>query len=205
MLERALRSLLSPLAAVLAGLRVQAAAVTVAGLALATIGSGVLLVSEQVSLAYALMALGVLCDALDGEVARRGARASVTGSFVDSITDRVVEAEIYVSTGWHWSGAEVDRKFAMLTLVLFVLSYLCSYCALWCSPLDPKSAALGPISRGGRLAALLLTVTLRTVHRDSIAYGTLAAALLVSVVTLLRRIWYTYGAVKAQPVDRVTE
>ena len=81
------RSLLSPLARVLANIGVSPNHLTLAGL-VASAGAGVLVAFGYFLSAAAALFLGSLCDMLDGAVARASGRSSQFGAFLDSTVDR---------------------------------------------------------------------------------------------------------------------
>ncbi|MGH3493716.1 MAG: CDP-alcohol phosphatidyltransferase family protein [Sciscionella sp.] len=77
------------LARPLARLRVPPLVITLAGVVLAF--DAALFASHLPWLAFAMVALSVVCDGLDGAVAVMGSRASESGSIADKVADRVAD------------------------------------------------------------------------------------------------------------------
>ena len=67
-----------------------------------------------------------LCDILDGWVARRTARASSFGAFLDSTIDRLTEGFVFLGF-LVWFYRERDGKGLVLTSAALLFSYLVSY------------------------------------------------------------------------------
>jgi phosphatidylglycerophosphate synthase len=86
---------LAPVVRGLAGLGIKADHLTWLGLALG-VAAGVAFFDGQSQLAAGLLALGGVCDILDGELARRSGVTSRFGAFLDSTLDRLSEAAVLV-------------------------------------------------------------------------------------------------------------
>jgi len=93
LLRRASHDLLHPLARVLVRLGVRPDHVTVAG-CLLSVGAGLAFFVGAFRWGAALVALGGLCDILDGQVAIEVRSDSKFGAFLDSTLDRLGEAAI---------------------------------------------------------------------------------------------------------------
>jgi len=139
---------LGPLVRLLARGRVGPDMLTVAGLVL-SLGAAVLFLAGGFQWAALLLAVGGLCDLLDGEVARERNVASTFGAFLDSTLDRLGEAIVLTGIAGFYVfhlvqlvadpsqvQAELDRGlesprtwfFAALTAVLALVgSFLVSY------------------------------------------------------------------------------
>ncbi len=75
-------------------------------------------------LAAWLVAVGGLCDILDGRVARARGLTTASGAFLDSTLDRFAEAATLLGVAWHVRGSEV---LMLWTLVSLAGSMLVSY------------------------------------------------------------------------------
>jgi len=87
------RGLLTPVVTGLARLGVTPTAVTLVGLAL-NIAAGVVAGLGQAFNAGLLLIVAGICDALDGQLARRTGRVSRFGAFLDSTIDRIDESVV---------------------------------------------------------------------------------------------------------------
>lgn len=90
--ERA-RSLLTPMVAALARLGVTPTAVTLVGLLLNIVAGVVVGMGRPLEAGLVLIVAGI-CDALDGQLARRTGRVSRFGAFLDSTIDRIDESAV---------------------------------------------------------------------------------------------------------------
>lgn len=72
---------------------------------LLSVGAGVLVGMDLRGGAALLWALGGLCDALDGALARGSGKASPAGAFLDSTLDRYSDAAILLGLGAAWQRA----------------------------------------------------------------------------------------------------
>jgi CDP-diacylglycerol--glycerol-3-phosphate 3-phosphatidyltransferase len=94
-LKRFAHGVLGPVVGALAGLGLKADHLTWTGLVLG-VAAGVAFFDGQPRIAALLLALGGVCDILDGELARRGGVTSRFGAFLDSTLDRLSEAAALV-------------------------------------------------------------------------------------------------------------
>jgi CDP-diacylglycerol--glycerol-3-phosphate 3-phosphatidyltransferase len=78
----------------------------------------------DLTLAAWLVAVGGLCDILDGRVARARGSASASGAFLDSTLDRFAETATLLGVGWHLRASDA---LTLWTLVALSGSMLVSY------------------------------------------------------------------------------
>ena len=86
---------LTPVAVLLLRLGVSPSAVTVAGTVGVTAAALWFFPRGQLAVGVAVIALFLLADGLDGTMARRGARVSRFGGFLDSTLDRVADGAVF--------------------------------------------------------------------------------------------------------------
>lgn len=108
--------------------RVPPNAITVAG-TLVALGVGGLFAVGQVAVAGWTLGLLAFFDVLDGEVARRTARATPYGAFLDATLDRVADGGLYGGLVYLYATHPVHRSAPMVAvaLVALVATQLTSY------------------------------------------------------------------------------
>ncbi|MCJ7653660.1 MAG: CDP-alcohol phosphatidyltransferase family protein [Actinobacteria bacterium] len=116
---------------------------TVLGMALA-LASGYYLAVKRVPLAAVLFVLSGVFDIVDGYVAKKIGEVTVFGSFLDSFSDRVSDAAIYVGLMVYYLKLS-EGIYVGLAVVLLVASFLISY-------LRARAEALGVECRAGLMA-----------------------------------------------------
>jgi len=95
-LATSVRGTLAPVVRGLHGLGVTANAVTVFGFLLTVVGAS-LLATAQPALALAVLLLGTLSDAVDGQLARAAGGGTRFGGFLDSTLDRLSDAALAIA------------------------------------------------------------------------------------------------------------
>lgn len=128
----------SPLERLLVRLRVSPDHLNYLGAALGLL-AGAAFIARQLPLAAWLIALGGICDVLDGRVARARGIASAYGGFLDSTLDRFAEAFTFVGVAWYLSGSP---WMAAATVLAVAGSLLVSYTRA-------RGEALGVACTGG--------------------------------------------------------
>lgn len=171
-----LRRLVRPLVRLLCALRVSPNALTTLGWALATVAAG-LFGAGYVKTAGALMLLGGLFDALDGEVARESNLASASGAFLDSMLDRLSEAAVFV--GIIFLYASTGRPYETLLAGAAVsFSLMTSYTRARAEGLGYE-CKVGVLGRAGRVAILGVSAMFGFL---TLGVGLVAAGALVTTV-----------------------
>jgi CDP-diacylglycerol--glycerol-3-phosphate 3-phosphatidyltransferase len=116
---------------------------TVLGMALA-LASGYYLAVKRVPLAAVFFVLSGVFDIVDGYVAKKIGKVTVSGSFLDSFSDRVSDAAIYVGLMVYYLKLS-EGIYVGLAVVLLVASFLISY-------LRARAEALGVKCKAGLMA-----------------------------------------------------
>jgi len=117
--------------------------ITIAGIALA-MGSGLCLAIQNVPLAAVLFAFSGVLDLVDGYIAKKMDRVTVFGSFLDSFSDRIGDAAIYLGLAVYYMKSG-EGLYVGLSLTLLVVSFLISY-------IRAKAESLGVEGKAGLMA-----------------------------------------------------
>jgi len=143
---------------------------TLAGLAMAWIAGGLIVAGWPVAAAVCVLACGLL-DALDGELARHGARATPFGAFLDSIADHYGDVAIYLGIAWiGLAGSE--PLVVLLVLVAMFGSVAGSHIRSRAGMLGMDTKEVGIFTRAERIVVIAF----------GLAAGSLAAAMLVLAI-----------------------
>lgn len=146
---------LSPLERLLVGRGVSPSLLNYIGAAFG-LAAGAALIARVLPLAAWLIALGGICDILDGRVARARGVASAYGAFLDSTLDRFAETFTFVGVAWFLSGS----PWMVATTVLAIAgSLLVSYTRARGEALG-VSCAGGLAQRAERLVVLAMATLL---------------------------------------------
>jgi CDP-diacylglycerol--glycerol-3-phosphate 3-phosphatidyltransferase len=132
-------------------LRISPNLITVLATALA-IGSGYCLAVKRVPLAAVLFTLAGVLDIVDGYVAKKLGKVTVFGSFLDSFSDRIADAAIYLGLMVYFLKIQ-EGVYAGLAIVLLVASFLISYLRARAETLGLECKA-GLMARAPRFLAL---------------------------------------------------
>ena len=100
--------------------RVPPNAITVTG-TLVALGVGALFAVGQVAIAGWTLGLLAFFDVLDGEVARRTARATPYGAFLDATLDRVADGGLFGGLVYLYATHPVHRSAPMVLVALVAL------------------------------------------------------------------------------------
>lgn len=114
--------------------------ITGVGVAMAA-GCAVAIAVGNFPVAFLLLCLTGLPDALDGAVAKAAGTAGPRGAFFDSVSDRLSDGLIFAGAGWYLAGTGTPRM-AMLPFALFIAASLVSY-------QRAKAESLGFDAKGG--------------------------------------------------------
>ena len=125
--------------------------ITILGTAVA-IGSGYCLAVKRVPLAAVLFTLSGVLDLVDGYVAKKLDKVTVFGSFLDSFSDRIADAGIYLGLMVYYLKLQ-EGIYAGLAIVLLVASFLISYLRARAEALGLECKA-GLMSRAPRFLAV---------------------------------------------------
>ncbi len=130
---------------------------------------GVAIGTGHFALAFLLLLLTGLPDALDGAVAKAGGTAGPRGAYLDSVSDRLSDALMFAGAGWYLAGTDEPRM-ALLPFGLYIAASLVSY-------QRAKAESLGFEAKGGLMERAERFIVL--------AFGLLFSSLFVPVLWLM--------------------
>lgn len=113
-----------PLAPLIRRLPINPNLLTVTGFLITT--GAAFLIPFNLKAGGVLIALGGVCDMLDGVIARVNARTTFFGAFLDSLLDRYSDSLLFLSLAWYLAG-KGDHTGAFLSLGTLVGALLVSY------------------------------------------------------------------------------
>lgn len=169
---------LSPVERSLVRRRVSPDILNVLGAALGLL-AGAAFVARALPLAAWLIALGGICDVLDGRVARARGLASAYGGFLDSTLDRFAEVFTFAGVAWYLAGS---AWIAAATALAIGGSLLVSYTRAF-GEVHGVTCAGGLAQRAERLVLLAIGALLdpAVCRRFAWSPGTLLAAAVVAI------------------------
>lgn len=128
-------------------------------------------------------------DVLDGAVARATGRKSKFGAFLDSTTDRIVDA-IYVFSLYLLHVISIEG-----TMLLLVASYLISYVRARAEALGVHMEGVGIIERGERVILTFIAVALTPISLPA-SKVLVYLLIILSLITALQRIYHVHKNLK---------
>src|ERR1051325_138204 len=143
-------------------------------------------------LAFAIMLVANIFDFLDGKVAHILGLQSQCGAFWDSTLDRF--SDLALLTGLIFLYSKLDRSdYVMIAALTIILSYITSYARARAESLV-KKCKVGFMERPERIVLLMIgTITNRMA-------GVLWVILVLSILAVANRIYYTYLALNKLPM-----
>jgi archaetidylinositol phosphate synthase len=128
-----------------------------------------------------LMILSLVCDALDGAVAKASGSTTPRGALLDSFSDRVEELMFVLSLGL--------MRVEWVILILFLgTSFLISYLRSIASQHGINLEGVGLMERGERGLLLVLSTTLLMFNARQYAELLIAVGVVLNAVTVTQRI-----------------
>jgi CDP-diacylglycerol--glycerol-3-phosphate 3-phosphatidyltransferase len=162
--------------------------ITIFGMALA-IASGYALAVSKVPLAAILFTLSGVFDIIDGYVAKKLDKITVFGAFLDSFSDRIADAAIYLGLMVYYLKLS-EGIYVGLALVLLVVSFLISYIRARAEALDIPGKA-GLMARAPRIIAICIGLYFNGLspYILKVVMWVLAALLVETLVERLFEVW----------------
>lgn len=178
------RTLLEPLVSGLARTGVTPTAITLFGLAL-NIVSGIVIGLGHARLGGVVLLAASVCDALDGQLARRTGRSSRFGAFLDSNVDRVNETAVLAGIAAYFlrSDGSHAELLAVASLLALAGSLLTSYARARAEGLGLE-CKVGVFERPERVAVVIAGL----LFGEKALLGALVLVLVLSWFTVLQRI-----------------
>ncbi len=185
-LRRKVRKLFDTIAGLLAAIGIGPNTITICSLIVSAIAFLTMYYWRSIPLFLAMMLLSGLLDALDGALARLTGKVTRFGAFLDSTTDRLSDTFYilsYLSLGIN----------SLLIGFLLSFSLLISYTRSRAESLGIKMEGVGIIERAERVLWLAGTALLYYIGISAVTIS-LAALLLLSVITFIQRIKHVYDS-----------
>jgi phosphatidylglycerophosphate synthase len=191
-------------------------ALTVIGLLIAVVGAYFVALQSWL-IAGLIVAFGAIFDLFDGALARATGKVSKFGAFLDSTLDRAGEGVVYIGIVVAAVLGGLDRWLAPLAISAMAAGYMVSYSrarseSLGFSP-GTGMASVGLAPREIRMAILVLgliaTGLLGGVTSgmyfnfvgDLAMYGSLLLITVLSTITAIQRIAFTYNQSRSQNTE----
>lgn len=147
-------------------------------------------------IAFLLLALTGLPDALDGAVAKASGTSSKRGAYLDSVSDRLSDALIFAGAGWYLAGTDNPRM-AILPFALYIAASLVSY-------QRAKAESLGFDAKGGLMerAERFIVLGFGLVFHELFVWvlWAMLALTTITVITRFIKVWKQASAERPVPV-----
>lgn len=186
------RGILMPIARAVGRLGIHPNTVTIVGMLL-QVGVAVMFSWGHITLGGWLLLAVAPVDALDGALARALGKASRFGAFLDSTLDRISDAALILGLTAHYMSQGARLEVALL-LISLVAAMMVSY-------VRARAEASGFPCKVGlltRLERILLIGVLSAIGLPVVMIWALA---LLSVFTVLQRIFYVYAISQQEDMD----
>jgi len=169
----------APIAKVLKKASISPDVLTLLGVVMAG-GAAVAMGYGKFIIAFLLLVLTGLADALDGAVAKASNKSSVRGAFFDSVSDRLSDGFLFAGLGWYFT-TQSEPRLAMLPFALYVAASLVSY-------QRAKAESLGFDAKGGLMerAERFIVLGAGLIFSTYLVY-VLSVMLVLTVITALMR------------------
>lgn len=152
-----------------------------------------LIATDRLIIAAILLVIFGLFDTIDGELARLQKRASTTGMFLDSVTDRIKEVMLYVGAGYLFVSQDLPY-FAVWAILACGIAVSVSYINAWGEVAISKSAHVNSSHQNNKsFRTGLMTYDVRIfimivgLLSDHLPLAVMVIALL-SLITMMQRI-----------------
>jgi CDP-diacylglycerol--glycerol-3-phosphate 3-phosphatidyltransferase len=128
-------------------------------------------------------------DCADGDLARMKKKVSKRGEFMDSFLDRIVE--VFLFYGLILTN---PSQLMLIGSIALVWSLLVAYARSKAEVIG-ISCDIGIASRDVRMLILMISILLSPFYSEAIYLGFFLIVLL-SIITVIQRFWYTYSKIK---------
>ncbi|OQY24266.1 MAG: CDP-alcohol phosphatidyltransferase family protein [Chloroflexi bacterium] len=186
------RGILTPIARAVGRLGIHPNTVTVLGMLL-QIGVAVVYGLGYITLGGWLLLAVAPVDALDGALARALGKESRFGAFLDSTLDRISDAALILGLTVHYMSQGAQLEIALL-LISLVAAMLVSY-------IRARAEAAGFPCKVGVLTRLERIVLIGVLSALGLPIVMIWALVLLSVFTVLQRIFYVYAVSRQEDMD----
>jgi CDP-diacylglycerol--glycerol-3-phosphate 3-phosphatidyltransferase len=150
------------------------------------------LAQDRFVLAGVIMIVANIFDFIDGKVAHLTGKQSAFGAFWDSTLDRFSDLALF--TGLIWLYSKLGREgYVLIATLALIFSIMTSYARARAESLIEK-CKVGFMERPERIVLFMIGA-----FTDRMA-GVLLVILVLSIVTVANRIYYTYLALNKRPM-----
>ena len=153
-LKKTGRNLLSPVVKLAMKLNLSPNAITLIGLIITLLAS-YFYARGSFRIAGLILLLAGLCDAIDGEVARKANKVSKFGAFLDSTIDRFEEFFVFGGILFYYSMVRQDILLSIVVYLILLGSIMTSYIRARAEGIG-FSPTSGPMDRPGRYVYIVL-------------------------------------------------
>lgn len=180
-LKKTGRNLLSPIVKLAMKLNLSPNAVTLIGLIITLLAS-YFYAKGYFRIAGLILLLAGLCDAIDGEVARKANKVSKFGAFLDSTIDRFEEFFVFGGILFYYSMVRQDILLSIVVYLILLGSIMTSYIRARAEGIG-FSPTSGPMDRPGRyIYIVLFSIIAGSGVLFSVAMGVLLFLVYLTVV-----------------------
>jgi CDP-diacylglycerol--glycerol-3-phosphate 3-phosphatidyltransferase len=180
-LKKAGRNLLSPVVKSALKLNLSPNAITLIGLIITLLAS-YFYAKGYFRIAGLILLLAGLCDAIDGEVARKANKVSKFGAFLDSTIDRFEEFFVFGGILFYYSMVRQDILLSIVVYLILLGSIMTSYIRARAEGIG-FSPTSGPMDRPGRyIYIVLFSIIAGSGVLFSVAMGVLLFLVYLTVV-----------------------
>ena len=180
-LKKTGRNLLSPVVKMAIKLNLSPNTVTLVGLIITLLAS-YFYAKGYFRIAGLILLLAGLCDAIDGEVARKANKVSKFGAFFDSTIDRFEEFFVFGGILFYYSMVRQDILLSILVYLILLGSIMTSYIRARAEGIG-FSPTSGPMDRPGRyIYIVLFSIIAGSGVLFSVAMGVLLFLVYLTVV-----------------------
>ena len=185
------RGVLAPVVNLAIALHLTPNTITVIGLLITVVASG-LVAGGWLLVGAAVLSAGSLLDAVDGALARAQGGGTEFGSFLDSTLDRASEAMLYFGIAvWFMNALDEPILPVVAVFVAMAGSFLVSYARARAEGIG-LSASVGLAPRTERLVLIIAGIALAGLGFTPILIGILFLVAALTVVTVVQRIWHVW-------------
>jgi CDP-diacylglycerol--glycerol-3-phosphate 3-phosphatidyltransferase len=175
------RNLLSPVVKLAIKLNLSPNAITLIGLIITLLAS-YFYAKGSFRIAGLILLLAGLCDAVDGEVARKANKVSKFGAFFDSTIDRFEEFFVFGGILFYYSMVRQDILLSIVVYLILLGSIMTSYIRARAEGIG-FSPTSGPMDRPGRyIYIVIFSIIVGSGELFSVAMGFLLLLVCLTVV-----------------------
>lgn len=192
------RALLRPAVRAAQRLHLTPNTVTVIGLLIVLLASGIV-ASGGLLVGAIILTAGSLLDAVDGALARASGGGTAFGSFLDSTLDRIGEAVLYAAiAGFYLRTSAQPTVPVLVTFLALTGSFMVSYSRARAEGIG-LNASVGIAPRTERLVLIIAGLALAGLGVQIGLIGAISIVAALTAATVVQRIWHVWRQSQAPP------